>query len=339
MSLKSYSGLSWLMLTAVFTTLLALLPSQASAACVRSNVPGVNLSMDLGRVVVSPSAVVGDILATRTWTMPQSGFMYNCKGRFTVKAIITKSDVHDLGNKVYSTNVKGIGLRFKRGGEIQQVYPTTIEVNGGINGTDYSLANSTFTLELIKTEAITGSGTIASGQYTSYDWDQGNNPMLTTSISANSLTIVSPSCLISSGKNQTVELGSIRRSDLTGVGSFAASKKFDIQLQCNGGVTVNNFTNVKITFDGTLAEGTNAHQGVLQNLHSGRDVAQGIGVQILTRDDMQPLKLKTANSLGKLNDQTSHTFNLGYLARFYQYQKHTTAGEVRSYMTFNIDYD
>lgn len=48
----------------------------------------------------------------------------------------------------------------------------------GGRGTSYYLAGSTFTLQVIKTAAVTGSGSVASGKYTSYDYVYGSNPLL-----------------------------------------------------------------------------------------------------------------------------------------------------------------
>ncbi|WP_373926173.1 fimbrial protein, partial [Enterobacter hormaechei] len=87
-----------------------------------------------------------------------------------------------------------------------------------------------FTLEVIKTASVTGSGTLAAGKYTSYDWENGNNPIPETRLSANAITVVSPSCTILSGKNMNVDVGTIKRSDLNGVGTTAGGKDFNIEL-------------------------------------------------------------------------------------------------------------
>jgi hypothetical protein len=64
----------------------------------------------------------------------------------------------DLGNKIYSTNVPGIGMRFSRGGAtVNIVYPDVY-----VRRPQFSLEGSRFTLEIIKT-ATTGSGTLAAG--------------------------------------------------------------------------------------------------------------------------------------------------------------------------------
>ncbi|SQB29328.1 Uncharacterised protein [Citrobacter koseri] len=67
-------------------------------------------------------------------------------------------------------------MRFSRGGAtVNIVYPDVYSsyVN---RQTNYSLEGSRFTLEVIKTANVTGSGTLAAGKYTSYDWENGSNP-------------------------------------------------------------------------------------------------------------------------------------------------------------------
>jgi hypothetical protein len=49
--------------------------------------------------------------------------------------------------------------------------------------------------------------------------------------------VVSPSCTILSGKNMNVDVGTIKRSDLSGVGTTAGGKDFNIELQCSGGLS------------------------------------------------------------------------------------------------------
>jgi hypothetical protein len=98
--------------------------------------------------------------------------------RFAAKIVASGST--DLGNKVYSTNVPGIGMRFSRGGStVNIIYPGRFSYDQEDH--QYSLEGSRFTLEIIKTAAVTGSGTLAAGKYTSYDWENGNNPILETS--------------------------------------------------------------------------------------------------------------------------------------------------------------
>lgn len=308
------------------------------ADCIRNEaVQTINLDMVIGRVVVLPDAPIGAVLASRQWSMAGASTVYTCTGVNTFEATIVAGGLQELANKIFASNIPGIGLRFRRGGEVQMTYPDSLTLNPG-GRYSVRLAGSTFTLEVIKTAAVTGSGRVASGPYTSYDYSMGNNPLLTSSLSADALTIVSPSCLVSGGNNQNVDIGTIRQNELSGRGSVAGGRRFALQLQCSGGVSLSGFANVNMSFDGTLAAGTTAAQGVLTNEASGSRAAQGVGVQVL-HGNQAPLEMGARQQVGRLESNETRYIDLEYIARFYQYLDTISAGDVRSHMVFNIDYD
>ncbi|HBW3433090.1 TPA: type 3 fimbria adhesin subunit MrkD, partial [Klebsiella pneumoniae] len=205
------------------------------------------------------------------------------------------------------------------------------------NTTYYSLEGSRFTLEIIKTAATTGSGTLAAGKYTSYDWESGSNPILETYLSASAITVVSPSCSVLSGKNMNVDVGSIRRTDLKGVGTTAGGKDFNIDLQCSGGLSETGYANISTSFSGTLATSTTATMGALLNEKAGSGMAKGIGIQVLK--DGSPLQFNKKYTVVRLNNQETRYITIPLHARFYQYGPTTSTGEVESHMIFNLTYD
>lgn len=319
--------------------LLALSAFGAHGACTRLSQPTVTLDMTMGRIVVDPNLPVGTVIATKDWTMSAGqGASYSCTaGTNVFVAKIVATGATDLGNKIYSTNVPGIGLRFSRGGStVNIVYPGSY--SSTVNRTtSYSLEGSRFTLEVIKTATTTGSGTLASGKYTSYDWQNGSNPILETWLSANAITIVSPSCTVLSGKNMDVDIGAIKRSDLQGVGTWAGGKDFTIQLQCSGGISTSAYANIDTTFSGTPATGTSLNQGVLINEKTDSSAAKGIGVQVLREGT--PLVFNKKYNIGALQSSETRYYSLPFTARFYQYLATTTTGAVESHMIFNLTYD
>ena len=314
----------------------------AWADCRRGPAATVNLNMNAGRVVVDPDLAVGQTIDTFSWPMPgqsAQNYNYSCTGKNNFKAQIVATGVQDLGNKVYSTNVPGIGLRFRRGGgSVKITYPDLYPADAGWRGANYSLAGSTFELEIVKTAPVTGSGSITAGQYTSYDYEYGNStPILTTFLSADAITIVSPSCAVLSGKNMNVDVGSIRRNDLKGVGSTAGGRDFTIQLQCSGGLNESGYANIQTSFSGTLATGTAANMGALLNEKTGSSMAKGVGIQVLKEGT--PLEFNKKYNIGRLNNQEIRYLNIPLRARFYQYASTISSGEVESHMIFNLTYD
>ena len=323
----------------LFIGLMAMGTTSAWAYCTRLSQPTVSLDMVVGRVVVPPDLPVGSVIVSRDWTMSApGGASYSCSSgtnRFVAK--IVAPGATDLGNKIYSTNVPGIGLRFSRGGAtVNIIYPDTFSSYVS-RTTNYSLEGFRFTLEVIKTASVTGSGTLAAGKYTSYDWENGNNPILETRLSANAITVVSPSCTILSGKNMNVDVGTIKRSDLNGVGTTAGGKDFNIELQCSGGLSESGYANIQTSFSGTLATGTTVSRGALLNEKSGSSLAKGIGIQVLKEG--VPLEFNKKYSVGTLRTQETRYITLPLHARFYQYAPTTSTGEVESHMIFNLTYD
>ncbi len=113
-------------LLTLFIVLMALGTTSSWASCTRLSSPTVMLDMVVGRVVVPPDLPVGSVILTRDWTMSApGGASYRCTSgtnRFAAK--IVSPGATDLGNKIYSTNVPGIGMRFSRGGAtVNIVYP------------------------------------------------------------------------------------------------------------------------------------------------------------------------------------------------------------------------
>ena len=161
--------------------------------------------------------------------------------------------------------------------------------------------------------------------------------ILKTSLNADAITIVSPSCTILGGKNMNVDIGTIKRADLKGVGTWAGGTPFDIKLECSGGVSVSGYANINTSFSGTLATNTSANQGVLLNEKTGNSAAKGVGVQVIK--DNTPLEFNKKYNIGTLQNQDTRYITLPLHARFYQYAPTTSTGEVESHLVFNLTYD
>ena len=104
---------------------MALGTTSAWASCWQSN-SAYEINMAMGRVVVSPDLPVGSVIATKTWTMPDNNTIYVTCDRITTLKLDAKVVAAGLvqgANKVYSTAIPRIGLRFSRKGAISMIYP------------------------------------------------------------------------------------------------------------------------------------------------------------------------------------------------------------------------
>ncbi|SPZ17128.1 long polar fimbrial protein LpfA [Providencia rettgeri] len=312
--------------------------SYVSAYCDRTSTRTYVLNMQMGRVVVDPNLKVGDTIAEQTWDMREnsSAIYAYCTRNTPITASVAMPSLVPVGNKVYQTNVPGIGMKFHREGAVRMTYPDTFYAPRSSN---YYLAGSKFILTLVKTAPVTGSGTIASGLYTSYGYIPNNNPFLITKLDAEAITIVSPSCQIEGGSEKNVYLDPIKRSQLNGIGTTAGEKDFDIRLICSGGVSISGFANVNMTFSGDIPKNMNNRQGVLVNQNKSTSGAAGVGIQVLERKTNKSLIFNEKYKVGNLVDRQTKYLDLNYKARYYQYERTVSAGEVNSKMVFNITYD
>lgn len=311
--------------------------SIVSAKCTRLSNYVYELDMDMGRVVVSPDLKVGDVIKEETWTLNSGGGrIAYCEKDTKIEAEIAMNGLKLWRDNIYQTNVEGIGMKFHRGGEISMTYPHTFVTPRNNN---YSFASSKFTLTLVKTAPITGSGTVASGIYTTYGDRRAPPTFLRTYLSANAITVVSPSCQITSGVNQNVNLDPIKRTQLTGRDTWANETPFSIRLRCNGGVSLSGQANVNLVFSGSKATTTQVN-GVLAN-ESPKNAAKGIGIQVVNRNDRSPINFngKTKYIVAKLTNNKDKDIELNYLARYFQHDEVTTPGEVYAKMRFDITYD
>lgn len=308
----------------------------ASAGCERQSTPTKYLNMDLGRVVVSPDIPVGGVITTRTWSFSETGINYRCTaGKYDFIAEILGNRT-EIGDKIYSTNIPGIGLRMSRAGAVSMTYPSVYSVNIS-RQTSFNLAGSTFTLEIIKTAQTTGTGTLESGNYSSYDVEGGTDPILVTRLSGSSITIISPSCNVTSGTNMDINMGEVSKKDFQGLGSTAGNKNFNIDLQCNGGATITGYANINMSFSGQIPGTLSASSGVLQNESGSSAKAKGVGIQVIK--DSRPIEFDKKYLLATLQSDETRFISVPLVAKYYQYENTITPGEVESRMVFNLNYD
>lgn len=310
--------------------------SCANAACTRNeSVPEVRIDMAMGKILVNPDLPVNSIIKSKTWVMPETrDFWAWCEAGTVLDAIITGSNT-EFTNKIYSTNIPGIGLRFTRSGPVSFTYPDTFT----IKKTDHIyLFGSTFTLDVIKTAQETGSGSIQAGEYTRYGYlpNSGITPALTTYLSLDAITIISPSCKVSGGNTHNVYLSPIPKHALSGIGSVAGNTEFTLNIKCHSNSQDTSSANIKVSFSGVSPSNlTNLH-GVLSNNATWQSKAKGVGIQIIDSQLSNPIVFNNEYILGNLNKSN---FSLNYIARYYQYENSITTGLVKSTMMFNIDYE
>ncbi|QER39839.1 fimbrial protein [Acinetobacter suaedae] len=335
-----------LLLNSVLLTAGLGLYSEANAACTLSyGFTTVDISMAVGRVVVRPSDTVGTILRKATFPINPNGSTLRCNSSSDrIYADLTQNyPISTLGNSIYTTNIPGIGIRLYREAEnatnFSGYYPYSRNLSPG---TTYNLAQGYFVVEIIKTAAQTGSGTLVPGRYSSYYvTGHANRPFLTSTVYGNAITIASSSCEIQGNINKVVTLPTVTKSGFTGVGSTQGAQAFDLNILCNGGQNPTGYEEknlISLSFD-YIQDGTNNQ--VLSNTAPAATRANGVGVQLLWnyQNKNQAIRKGDKLEIGTIKSNDTLQFNIPLTAQYYQTAANVSAGTVRAMATVTIEYD
>lgn len=340
MKFKTLSALSLLACTAGMT--------EVYAACTPlSGFRSQDVSMAVGRVVVRPSDAVGQVLRKATFPISSNGSRIRCdNGSISkINAVLNQNyPISPAGISIYSTNIPGIGIRLYREAEtaanFSGYYPYTRNLN---RGTTYNLDTGYFVVEIVKTAPTTGSGTLVPGQYSSYYVDgYPTQPLLTSTVYGNAITIASSSCEIQGNINKVIQLPTVNKADFKGIGSTQGEQIFDLNILCNGGQNPTSYeesNKISLTFDYTAAANTNNQ--VINNDAPANTRARGVGTQIIWNYQNQNKVITKGEklALGTLRSNQNIQYNVPMKARYYQTASTVTPGTVRGVATVTIEYD
>ena len=323
------------------------LSSEVYAACTaNAGFLPVDIRMDVGRVVVRPSDPIGTVLRKATFPITPNGSQISCdRNAGVIQAVLSQNPVLSPagGDSVYSTNIKGIGIRLYRdagsGSGFSGYYPYTRALTAS---TSYNLGVGSFVVEIIKTAASTGSGPLTAGKYSSYhSRDDVSKPFLTSTVYGNAITIASSSCELLGDINKTVQLPTVNKSGFKGIGSTQGTQAFDLNFLCNGGENLTAYVQsnkISLNFDYTLAPNTT---NVLANNAPASTRAKGVGVQLKTnyKNVSKVIAKNEKLELGTVQSNQNIQYNVPLDASYYQTDATITPGKVSSVATVTIEYE
>ncbi len=300
-----------------------------------------DIIMNVGRVLITPTSKVGDILATGKFDIRRDNSI-SCSGNSTLFGRILQGGPSSVSDKIWTTNVPGVGIRLYRqiGTQEGAYYPHEIYRTGGVY-----LAEGYFVVEVIKIAENTGTGSLAPGQYSSYyaDGTGPSKPILISHVLANSITIVTSSCSVDAGsKNKVINLSTVASAVFKGVGSTAAEQDFSININCVGGTGTELLPGgsgeglVNVRFDYT-PDASNA-PGVLKSLQD-TNTASGVSVQLLNGKDSTPINNGASVYAGHTIANQTNTITLPLKARYYQTATKIKGGTLKSIATFTLEYN
>lgn len=300
-----------------------------------------DIVMNVGRVLITPTSKVGDILATGKFDIRRNDNI-SCYGNSTLFGRILQGGPSSVSDKIWTTSVPGVGIRLYRqiGTQEGAYYPHEIYRNSAVY-----LAEGYFVVEVIKIAPNTGTGALAPGQYSSYyaDGTGPSKPILISHVLANSITIVTSSCSVDAGsKNKVINLSTVASAVFKGVGSTAAEQDFSLNINCVGGTGTELLPGgsgeglVNVRFDYT-PDASNA-PGVLKSLQD-TNTANGVSVQLLNGKDSTPIKNGVSVYAGHTIANQTNTITLPLKARYYQTATRIKGGTLKSIATFTLEYN
>ncbi|WP_392562606.1 hypothetical protein RHO12_03735 [Orbus sturtevantii] len=126
---------------------------QCFATCTRYNdVPAGIVYLDMGIVIVNPNLNVGDVIAEKSFPFGEVGVAFYCYGGDMIEGAINTSLFISNNNKVYQTNVSGVGIKIARD---RDIYPYNYQA---VRTNDINIAEGQFIVTLYKTAEFVGTG-------------------------------------------------------------------------------------------------------------------------------------------------------------------------------------
>ncbi|MEO6934931.1 MAG: fimbrial protein [Collimonas sp.] len=330
--------LAWLVSLGLLALLSLFFVSDAKAACVRpAGATEKIIQMDMGTVIIPNGAPISLVtpFASKRFPIPINGASepaWTCNGGGTATGSMLQGNLVAGTTNVYTTQVPGVGIRLSR--EITGIVPPQTyypHVLSWSSTTNVVFQNpSYFTVELLKIADKTGNGPLAAGTYTTYIGNGDGKSAITSILSGNGITIITPSCTVDAGsKNVVVNFGSVSIGSFKGIDTTAGNQPFNIKLNCQSGENAQN--TILLSLSATQDPSNKA--GVLQ-LTQGTGVATGVGIQILDKNS-KPVQFGTAATVGP-------SANIQYVvpltARYYQTTGAITTGQANGAATFTVSY-
>ncbi|MBU9851474.1 fimbrial protein [Rahnella aceris] len=310
-------------LSKTMISVLALLcvSSQVKAQCTTQTDPR-ELTFSPGLIVVPHNQPAGYILYEEVLSDPHGGStskIFNCQGGGKIIARNIRGNI--LKNRIYSTDIAGVGYRLSLAGHAFP-WDADVKCNSPVCQRDFPVEPQ-YKLELIKINDNTiTAGTLAPGRYASLKTDGGSD---VTYINMGNTSVVPAACTILDN-NIRVEMGKFDIKDFTRAGTTLGEKSFNIDLSCDAKMQYS------LIFDGREPD-IKPSNGLIA-LDQSTGSASGIALRVKYHN--QPVELRkninfTADELGA----TSLVFSIEY----FQLKDQVKAGKANGRATFNIVYD
>lgn len=241
---------------------------------------------------------------------------------------------------VFPTAVQGVGVRLSIDGtRVSGNLPLTHALRAFET---LVVTGRTISLELVKTAETTGSGKIApSGAFfhVYFDGNGSSGAFTIGQFDGSGIVVGSTTCSVhSNSRSIAVDLGSVKKSSFSGVGTRNANRDFNVELACQGVANGSFQSSIGIRLD--AAQDPSNRAGVLA-LSQGAGSATGIGIELVRREGTAEGTVTFGNTIA-LGRPTAgnNTLALPLRARYIQTQAGPVgAGTANGTATFTITYN
>lgn len=309
-----------LIILALFSLLMKASPTWANCDVYKTFTSTVNF----GTVVVGADTAVGETIATVTTT--PSGQQYggcDASGGQTYNAMDYAWGDANIGNHVYKTELKGIGLRISQ----NNIYFDNPTENDNFSPT-YKNAGfydkDGFHVELIKIGNEIQGGKLRTTQAAHVKLGSASSTFsYALYLNMGNAKIVAPSCTVST-PTVNVNLGTWDTDDLTSIGAKTSNVAVPLQLNCGSNVQVN----------ATIAATADTSQQGTMKISSGSGAASGVGIQMVDSYG-SPLKL---NSQFVASSSANGVITLPWYAHYIRTGSAVTPGSANAVATVTLNY-
>lgn len=280
-------------------------------------------NIDTGDILVQRDVPVGSILYRKV--LPASGAsLGTCENGSYVKQVqLISTQLISGYTDLYQSGLQGIGIRLQLG-----MNTLSGSRNESLNGPATLNDDETIIFSLIKTGPV-DPGALTYQDLLKISYTGENTGSVTAKqVSLTGGVVSQASCQVTSPA-VVVEMGNLEKKNLKGVNSVAATRDFQISMNCNRN------TNVNITFSPLSARSANSInlKGVVEgDAFSG--AATGVGVQMLFGG--APIEFNTLLPVGTTT--SDGIFNIPLQARYYQILDAVTPGLVNAMISFTMTY-
>ncbi|MEG0118094.1 MAG: fimbrial protein [Pseudomonas sp.] len=284
-------------------------------------------------IVIPRDAPIGTTLFSQTVSFPFGQYIFtNCpSGLHEMYARFRNGWVPDSSG-VAPTNLPGIGIKITDYPNSQAATYYRAASSSTASKTYSSTSEQSlfvwiddgFSIQLVKTgPTSTGSlstGTVAGLSLKNLYW-------MTAIQIVNGGSFSTSGCTINT-KSLTVPLGSVKRSEFSGVGSTTKTSIFNISVDCSES------TNVTMTLNAT-ADSSSAPGVIAIDPSAGSTTASGVGIQLLRNNNS--VVIGSPFYIGRASVAGGNRIEMG--ARYYQTKSTITAGQANATATFTLTYN